>query len=56
MGGDLHLGDDGPDATDEEVVGEGAAGGDDHREAGGGQGSLDAEEQTVDGAVDGAVP
>ena len=34
---------------------EGAAGGDDHREPGGGQGALDAQEQAVGGAIDAAV-
>ena len=55
MGGDLHLRDDGADAADEEVVAEGAACGDDHRETGGGQGALDDEQEAVGGAVDAAV-
>ena len=55
MGGDLHLGDDGADAADQEVMAEGAAGGDDHGETRGGQGALDAEQEPVGGAVDAAI-
>ena len=55
MSGDFHFEDDGTDATDEEMVGEGATDGDDEGETRVSKGGKNIGENILSGGVDTAV-